>query len=120
MLPAMPRLESLPARLSSRYARWFRRLAGVAGVALAFGSVLGTAACGQAGLVEPESPAGASQRLLATSSARLESEQLRASVEVFGIEVATLESSLCAERDAGATMETEVEAAPLVKVIRST
>lgn len=116
----MARLESLPPRLSSRCARRFRRVACGAGLGVALGSVLGTAACGQAGLIEPQTPAAVSHPLVATSSARHESEVLHASVAVFGIEVATIESSLCAVRDAGATMATEVEAAPLVKVIRST
>jgi len=120
MLPAMAHLESLPSRLSSRQACRSRRLGWVAGLSVALGSVLGTAACGQVAVIEPETPAAASQGLVATAGARLESEVLHASVEVFGIEIATLESSLCAERDAGATMQTEVEAAPLVKVIRST
>jgi hypothetical protein len=84
------------------------------------GVAVGGPGCGQAGVIEPETPAAVSHRLIAASSPRLESEVLRASVEVFGIEIATLESSLCAARGAGATMETEVEAAPLVKVIRST
>jgi hypothetical protein len=83
-------------------------------------SVLGSAACGQAGVIEPETPVGVSHSLVATSPGRVASEVLHASVEVFGIEVATLESSLCAARDAGVTMATQVEAAPLVKVIRST
>jgi Protein of unknown function (DUF3108) len=112
----MARFESHPYRLPSRCARRFRRLGWVVGL----GAMLGTAACGQSGLVEPETPAAVSRALVATSSAPLESELLRASVEVFGIEVATLESSLCAVRDAGVTMETAVQAAPLVKVIRST
>lgn len=124
MLPAMARPESPPTRLSSsscpQSARLFRRLGWGVRLGLALGPVLGTAACGQAGVIEPETPAAISHRLVPTSSGRLESEVLHASVEVFGIEVATLESSLCAERDAGATMQTEVEAAPLVKVIRST
>lgn len=120
MLPTMARPESPPSRLSSRCVRRFRRVGSVGRLAVALGAVLGTAACGQASVIEPEAPAAASHRLIAASSARHESEVLRASVEVFGIEVATLESSLCAVRDVGATMETEVEAAPLVKVIRST
>jgi hypothetical protein len=89
------------------------------GWAVGIGGMLGSAACGQAGVIEPETPASASHRLVATPSSRLDSEVLHASVKVFGIEVATLESSLCAVRDAGATVQTEVEAAPLVKVIRS-
>jgi len=64
--------------------------------------------------------AAVNHRLVAPPNARLESEVLRASVEVFGIEIATLESSLCAPRDGDATLETAVEAAPLVQVIRRT
>lgn len=95
-----------------------RRLFGwIAGV----GGLLGALACGQAGVIEPDLPAAAVQRRLAApASSRLASEVLRASVEVFGIEIATLESSLCAARGAGATLETEVEAAPLVQIIRRT
>lgn len=115
MLPAMARLEPPASRLSSRKCSR-RRLGWAAGLATALAST----ACGQAGLVEPEAPAGPSHSLVATSPGRLASEVLHASVEVLGIEVATLESSLCTARDAGATVETEVEAAPLVKVIRST
>lgn len=89
--------------------------------ALGLLALLGGLACGQAGLIEPEAPAAArAHRLTAPASARLESERLRASVEVFGIEIATLESSLCALDGAGATVETEVEAASLVKIIRRT
>jgi hypothetical protein len=115
MLLTMARLESPLLRLCSRQARRFRRLGWAARVA----AVLGSVACGQAGMIEPEMPAAVSRPLVATSDARLDSEVLHASVQVFGIEVATLESSLCAARDAGATVATEVEAAPLVKVIRS-
>jgi hypothetical protein len=71
-------------------------------------------------MIEPETPAAVSHQLVAPPRARIASEVLHASVEVFGIEIATLQSSLCAVRDAGATMETEVEAAPLVNVIRRT
>lgn len=111
----MAHLEPPPPRLPSRKGRRPRRLSWALGLA----GVLGSVACGQAGVIEPETPAGVSRSLVAGSGGRLASEVLRASVEVFGIEVATLESSLCAARDAGATVETEVEAAPLVKVIRS-
>lgn len=115
MLPIMAHLEPLPLRLQSRARRFWR-----VGWALGLAGALGSVACGQAGMIEPETPAAVSHPLVAAPSARLESEVLRASVEVFGLEVATLESSLCAVRDGGATMATEVEAAPLVKVIRST
>jgi hypothetical protein len=71
-------------------------------------------------MIEPEVPQAVSHRLVAPPNVRFGSEVLHASVEVFGIEIATLESSLCPLRDSGATVETEVEAASLVKIIRRT
>lgn len=116
----MYRLESSLLRLSSRSTS-VRRWGWVAGLT----ALLGSAACGQAGVIEPLTPAAVSHRLVASQGGRLESEVLRASVEAFGLEIATLESSLCAVRDAGASLETasvqtQVEAAPLVKIIRRT
>ena len=112
----MTHLESPRLRLPSRHPGRLRRLGWVLGLA----GVLGGFGCGQAGVVEPEIPVAVGHRLVAPARARLESEVLHASVEVFGIEIATLESSLCASRDAAATLQTEVEAAPLVRVIRRT
>ncbi len=90
-----------------------------AAVALGLVALLGASACGQAGVVEPEVPVQAS-RLLTAPSRPAKSETLRASVEAFGLEIATLESASCTAPNGGATIETEVDAAPLVKVIRRT
>src|SRR5689334_5233974 len=76
--------------------------------------------CTHAGVVEAEAPVHSARLLEARSAALPGSEVLHASVEVFGLEIATLESSLCAAPKRGATVETEVEAAPLVKIIKRT
>jgi uncharacterized protein DUF3108 len=120
MLSPMSLLGFTPSRLRSR-GRAPRVLACGRAVVAALGvlGALGASACGQAGLVEPEVPARAS-RLLAPASRPAKSEVLRASVEAFGLEIATLESSSCSTPGGGATIETEVDAAPLVRVIRRT
>ena len=88
---------------------------------MALGLVLATA-CGQAGLVEPDAPVTASLRepLEADRADALPSEVLKASVEIFGLPIASLESVLCRAEDGGLTASTDVDAAPLVKVIRRT
>jgi hypothetical protein len=94
----------------------------VAGAAGLLGSLL-VAACGQAGLVEAEAPvsAAAEARPLELARARQpSSEVLHASVEVFGLRIASLDSSLCKVPSGGAIAATQVEASPLVKVIRKT
>jgi len=115
MILPMARLDAL--RLISHCPAGLRQFSGIAGLL----GALGAAACGQAGVIEPEAPTAAvNHRLAAPARARLETEVLRASVEVFGIEIATLESSLCAPSDASASLETAVAAAPLVEIIRRT
>ena len=94
-----------------------RRERGLLGWVL--GTVLLASACGQAGVVEPEAPAQTS-RLLSATARKLPPEVLRARVELLGLPIATLESSSCAAPGGGLTVETEVEAAPLVRVVRRT
>jgi hypothetical protein len=120
MLSPMSVLDLTPPRLRGR-GLVPRVLGGGRGAVVALGllGLLGTSACGQAGLVEPEVPVQAS-RLLAPPSKPAKSEILHASVEAFGLEIATLESASCAAPGGGATIETEVDAAPLVRVIRRT
>jgi uncharacterized protein DUF3108 len=77
-------------------------------------------ACGQAGLIEAEAPLQANRPLLRDGAVRMKSEVLRASVELFGIQIATLESAWCAAPAHGPSIQTRVEASPLVKVIRRT
>jgi len=94
-----------------------------AGACVGLSLALLTAACGQAGLVEAEAPvaaAVAAQPLEQSQVRQVGSEVLHASVEVFGIEIATLDSALCREPQGSAVLRTQVEAAPLVKVIRKT
>jgi hypothetical protein len=75
--------------------------------------------CGQVALVEPDVPVPSSRLLEAPESGRAHAEVLHASVEMFGLEIANLESTTClAER--GAILETAVEPAALVRAIRST
>jgi Protein of unknown function (DUF3108) len=90
----------------------------VAGVVLS----LLAGACTQAGLVEAEAPVTrvGTRQLELVQARPLGSELLHASVEVFGIEIATLDSSFCREPDGGAVAATQVEAASLVKIIRKT
>lgn len=115
----MARIDPPPHRLKSRSGRCRDRRQGWSawGAAALF---LAGAACGQAGLEGgAEVPvAVGSRRLVAAPAVGLQSEVLRASVEVFGLQIATLDSALCAAPAGGASLQTEVEAAPLVKVIR--
>jgi hypothetical protein len=76
--------------------------------------------CTHAGVVEAEAPVPTARLLEARRTAAPGNEVLRASVEVFGLEIATLESSLCAAPERGTTIATEVEAAPLVKIVKRT
>src|SRR5688572_13118950 len=113
-LPQRPQRGLIPRRRAPGAAA-----GGCAGLLL----VLLATACGQAGLVEAEAPvatAAAAQRLEQTQVRQVGSEVLHASVEVFGIEIATLDSALCREPKGSAMLRTQVEAAPLVKVIRKT
>jgi uncharacterized protein DUF3108 len=77
-------------------------------------------ACGQAGLVEAEAPLQTDRPLLIDGAVRMKSEVLRASVELFGLQIATLESSWCAAPAHGPSIQTRVDASALVKVIRRT
>jgi hypothetical protein len=118
MLSAMDRIDLSANRLVGRGAvrRRFERIA-LAGVALGWLAVLG---CGQAGLVEPAVPIQPSRLLEAPVSGRVQAEVLHASVEVFGLEIANLESTTCLAARGGAVLETEVEPAALLEAIRST
>lgn len=120
MLSPVSLFDRPPSRLSSR--GLFPRDLGcgrAAVVALGLLGVLAGSSCGQAGVVEPEVPVQAS-RLLTAPSRPAKSEVLQASVEAFGLEIATLASASCTAPGGGATIETEVDSAPLVKVIRRT
>jgi uncharacterized protein DUF3108 len=77
-------------------------------------------ACGQAGLAEAEAPLQTTRPLLIDRAVRIKSEVLRASVELFGLQIATLESAWCGEPAHGPSIQTRVDASPLVKVIRRT
>jgi hypothetical protein len=113
----MDRIDPSGNRLVSRSTvhRFFQR---TRGRCAALG-LLGAVACGQAGLVEPEVPVQTSRQLEAPASGRARAEVLHASVEVFGLEIASLDSTTCLAADGGATLETAVEPAALVKAIRS-
>lgn len=115
-----PPAPAAPASAGQSWARCgrFRRRIGAACLA---GAASLLAACGQAGLVEPEAPIGLA-RLLEPGAPRpgAPEEVLRASVEVFGLEIATIESARCGRPAEGATIETQVDAAPLVRVVRRT
>lgn len=114
----MNRIDPLLDRLRSRHSLGRRFGMGSAGCgALALLAALG---CGQAGLVEPEVPAPTSRLLSPPPSARAQGEVLHADVEVFGLRIASLDSSLCRGAGGSVTMATQVEAAPLVKAIRKT
>jgi hypothetical protein len=106
----------LPPRVRGILFGW--RVPGTAAGALACLAL----ACGRGGVVEVEAPSAApTARLLELAGVRQPgSEVLHASVDVFGIEIATLDSSLCHLPSGGAVASTRVEAAPLVKVIRKT
>lgn len=113
----LPNLRSLAGGSNSG-----RRGPGAAAGRLAGLALACLGACGQAGLVEPEAPVasvGAHQLELAAPR-QLGSEVLHASVEVFGIEIATLDSALCRLPEGGAVASTQVEAAALVRVVRKT
>jgi hypothetical protein len=114
----MTRIDPLSARLVSRGPR--RRLFGLGSGGCGVIGLLGALGCGQAGVVEPEVPVRESRLLSPAVSARAQGEVLRANVEIFGLRIASLDSSLCRAADGSATMTTEVEAAPLVKAIRKT
>jgi Protein of unknown function (DUF3108) len=85
------------------------------------GLLLATA-CGQPGLIEPEAPVAASLRvpLEADRHDAVSPEVLRAKVEVFGLSIASLESAVCPGESGSLTVATEVDAAPLVKIVRKT
>lgn len=89
--------------------------------AVALGLLLATG-CGQAGLVEPDAPLAASLRapLAADRATDLPPEVLKASVEIFGLPIATLESALCRDNAGAFTVATEVDAAPIVKIVKRT
>jgi hypothetical protein len=114
----MNRIHPLSARLSSRST--FRRLFGLGSGGCGVIGWLGALGCGQAGLVEPEVPVHESRLLSPPASVRAHGEVLHASVEIFGLRIANLDSSLCRAANGSATMATEVEAAPLVQAIRKT
>jgi hypothetical protein len=114
----MNRIDPRSDRLANRGA--FRRLLGPVWVGCGVIGGLVALGCGQAGLIDPEVPVHVSRPLSAPVSARADGEVLHASVEVFGLRIASLDSSLCRAADGSATMATEVEAAPLVQAIRKT
>lgn len=82
---------------------------------------LSVAGCGRSALGEAEDP-GPVGRLLASRrvEANYEPEVLRASIEVFGLQIGTLQSSLCPDANGLASIQTRMEASPLVNVIRHT
>ena len=78
-------------------------------------------ACGQTGLVEPEAPVASLRAPLeADRTDGLPPEVLEAKVEVFGLPIATLESALCPGERGGVTVATDVDAAPIVKIVKRT
>jgi len=111
----MYRFDAAPV-LSTRGACTRGRLS-----ALALGLWL-VAGCGQSGLVEPEAPVAASLRapLEADRPDAVPPEVLRARVEIFGLPIASLQSALCPGERGGLRVSTDVDAAPIVKVIRKT
>jgi hypothetical protein len=112
----MTPIECPPARARRPLGRFARGPVGQLLLGLSF-----LAACGQTGLVEAEAPLGAaSHPLLLERGVRLKSEVLKASVELFGLQIATLESAWCGAPAHGPSIQTRVEASPLVKVIRRT
>jgi hypothetical protein len=87
-------------------------------------ALLSSFGCGSGAVMHAEAPDPQGRLLTAPSrAARLvdTSEVLRAEVEVFGLQIGTLESSLCpATAQALGTMETSVKSAPIVSVVRRT
>jgi hypothetical protein len=88
------------------------------------GMVLGlllSSACGQTGLVEPEAPvASLRSPLEADRTDGLPPEVLEAKVEIYGLPIATLESALCRGERGDLTVATDVDAAPIVKIVKRT
>jgi Protein of unknown function (DUF3108) len=113
----MFRIDHLSGRLISRGAS--RGLLGRVRLGVAALGLSGSLACGQAGLVEPEVPVQHSHLLAASASGRVRAEVLHANVEVLGLEIASLDSTTCTVASGGATVETQVEPAALVKAFRS-
>jgi hypothetical protein len=117
-------LTDLRPRVHRGVYRGWRRRGAAARTFAAFTLAVLTGACGQAGLVEAEAPVASAalgtRELELVTPRQLGSEVLHASVEVFGIEIATLDSAFCRGPEGGAVATTQVEAAPLVKVIRRT
>jgi uncharacterized protein DUF3108 len=99
-------------------ARWRAR-------ALALGlwaGAVGASGCGQGVLDEAAHPSPERGRLLVASGVLRAppAEKLQARIDLFGIRLASLESTLChSEPDLPATLETRVTAAPLLNVIRT-
>jgi len=84
-------------------------------------ALLLSSACGQTGLVEPEAPVASLRAPLeADRTARLAPEVLEAKVEIYGLPIATLESALCPGERGGVTVATDVDAAPIVKIVKRT
>jgi hypothetical protein len=95
-----------------------RALGRLGGLTLA---LLVSSACAQTGLVEPEAPVASLQvPLAADRTDGLPPEMLEAKVEVFGLPIATLESALCPGERGGLTVATDVDAAPIVKIVKRT
>jgi uncharacterized protein DUF3108 len=87
---------------------------------LALGLLM-TSACGQTSLVEPDAPIATLRAPLeADRTDGLPPEVLAAKVEVYGLPIATLESALCPGERGGLTVATDVDAAPLVKIVKRT
>lgn len=109
---ARPRHQSQAPALRASRAAW------------PLATLLLTLGCGH-GAVGPAEAPEARGRLLASRSGAANvverSEVLRAEVEVFGLQIGTLRSSLCPPTpQALGTMETSVTSAPIVNVIRRT
>lgn len=87
---------------------------------MALGLLLASA-CGQTGLVEPEAPVASLRAPLeADRTDGLPPEVLQAKVEVYGLSIATLESTVCPGERGALTVATDVDAAPLVKIVKRT
>lgn len=83
--------------------------------------LLFSSACGQTGLVEPEAPVASLRAPLeADRTGGLPPELLAAKVEIYGLPIATLESALCPGERGGLTIATDVDAAPIVKIVKRT
>jgi hypothetical protein len=117
-------LTDLRPRVHSGVSRGWRGLGTAAGRVAGLTLAVLASACGQAGLVEAEAPVASAtvgtRELELVTPRQLGSEVLHANVELFGIEIATLDSSFCRLPEGGAVAATQVEASPLVKVVRRT